>query len=449
MKLPSIRRQLMGWVLGTLGVGAVVLVLSAYLLTLHEVDEIMDDSLMQAARLLADRDLRGTITLGDRTVAPSAADTESKLVAIGRRPDGSLLFSSEPQMPLWLAPTPGNSVQQVDGAQWHVFTVVQDDRVVQVAQPAAARRETAAESALDLVGPLVVLIAVIGAVLPSVLRRGLKPLAVANAALAQRNADSLEALALQGVPAEIMPLVDTLNDLLHRLDQAFEAHRHFVADAAHELRSPITALQLQVQILERSVEPEERALATAELSAGIGRARRLIEQLLYLSRASAEASKAVAVVHGPVALAELVRDVVIRWSREAERRGIDLGADAQTALSVCGDAGQLEILLSNLVENALRYTPAGGVVDVVAGLLDGAPALRVIDNGPGIDVAERERVFDRFYRSPKAVASSESGSGLGLAIVKSIADGHRAVVSLHDGPDGNGLEVRVAFRAIG
>jgi two-component system OmpR family sensor kinase len=187
----------------------------------------------------------------------------------------------------------------------------------------------------------------------------------------------------------------------------------------------------------------ERALATAELTAGVGRVRRLIEQLLYLSRASAEASRAMAVVQGPVALDDLVRGVVIRWSREAERRGLDLGADAALPLSVQGDAGPLEILLSNLVENALRYTPSGGVIDVIATLVDGAPVLRVIDSGPGIEDTERERVFDRFYRSPTAVASEEAGSGLGLAIVPAIASSHGAVVTLHPGRDGVALEVRV------
>ena len=451
MSAPSIRRQLMLWMLGALCIGAPVLALAGYWLTLREIDEVLNDSLKQTALLLADRDLRGAISLGTNAAPLASADTESQLVAIARRTDGSLLFTSAPRMQLGFDAIPGTSVQRANGAQWHVFTVVEADRIVQVAQPTAVRRESAAESASQLLVPLVALIASIGGLLVIALRRGMRPLAVANEALARRGELSLEPLELSGVPVEVLPVVQTLNDLLQRLAAAFAAQRNFVADAAHELRSPITALQLQVQVLERSRDPAERALATLELSAGIGRARRLIEQLLQLSRASADDNGAELPAREPVRLAELVRAVVVQRAAEAERRGIDLGADAGVDPVVQGDAAQLDILLSNLVENALRYTPRGGVVDVATDLIDGAPVLRVIDNGPGIAPAERARVFDRFYRSPDAEAGAETGSGLGLAIVKSIADRHAAVISLHEGRagagPGSGLEVRVTFNA--
>ena len=146
-------------------------------------------------------------------------------------------------------------------------------------------------------------------------------------------------------------------------------------------------------------------------------------------------------------LGELARAVVVRWVDEAERRGIDLGADVQGEATVEGDAEQLEICSATLSRMRCSYTPPGGVVDVVAGTFDGAPTLRVIDTGPGIAASERARVFDRFYRSPGAATLDVSGSGLGLAIVRAVADKHRAVVSLHDGRAGAGLEVRVAFPA--
>ena len=147
----------------------------------------------------------------------------------------------------------------------------------------------------------------------------------------------------------------------------------------------------------------------------------------------------------PVRLDDLARRVVARWSAAAERKHIDLGAEAPAPVIVDGNADQLETLLGNLVENALRYAPERGIVDVIATVLDGAPSLRVIDTGPGIAAGERARVFDRFYRSARAVASGEAGSGLGLAIVQAIAERHGAVVSLHDGRDGAGLEVRTVF----
>jgi signal transduction histidine kinase len=305
----------------------------------------------------------------------------------------------------------------------------------------------AAESASQLLVPLFALTAMIGVLLVFALRRGMEPLRAVNTALGQRSETSLAPLELQPVPVEVLPLVQTLNDLLRRLSEAFEAQRHFVADAAHELRSPVTALQLQVQLLERCTDPAEQAAATAELALGIGRTRHLIEQLLHLSRAAAERDQRDPVPLERVSLGELARAAVVRWSAQAERRHIDLGADIQAAPSVEGNPLQLEIALNNLVDNALRYTPPGGVVDVVVGMIAGAPALRVIDNGPGVAPDERVRVFDRFYRSPQAPSLSEVGSGLGLAIVKAIADRHHAIVSLHTGRDGTGLEVRIAFPA--
>jgi len=449
MNQPSLRRQLMFWVLGALTLAAPALVLSAYLLTLNEIDEVLDDSLSQTALLLADRDLAGAFPTQPTAKSVPYADTESMLVAIARRPDGSLLFTSQPEISLRFDATPGASVQLANGMQWHVFTVVQSDRTVQVAQPTTARHDMAAESASQLLVPLFVLIAMIAALLVFALRRGIRPLGMVNAALAQRGEASLAALDVRDVPVEVLPLVRTLNELLKRLETAFEVQRNFVADAAHELRSPVTALQLQVQLLERASDPAERAAATAELSAGIGRVRRLIEQLLYLSRATADAGTSSPNAHEPVQLGELVRAIVVRWSADAEQRQIDLGANVQVESSIAGDPIQLEILLGNLVENALRYTQRDGVVDVIATVIDGDPALQVIDNGPGVPEAERVRVFDRFYRSPRTQALAEAGSGLGMAIVKAVADRYGARVSLHTGRGGSGLEVRVVFPARG
>jgi signal transduction histidine kinase len=414
---------------------------------LHEINEVLDDSLKQTALLLADRDLATALPSQPGAGVLAASDTESMLVAIARRPDGTLLFTSEPEVSLRFDARPGPSVQQQNGMEWDVFTVVQSDRAVQVAQPVEVRREVAAESASQLLLPLTLLVLLIGGLLVEALRRGLRPLVLVNAALKQRNANSLEPLNLRGVPREVLPLVLTLNELLDRLATAFEAQRSFVANAAHELRSPVTALQLQVQVLERSVDPTEKAEAMSELAAGSARMRRLIEQLLRLSSAAPDTGASPMAGTELVSLSAIVKEVVIRQSTEAERRLIDLGARVGSELTVCGNAAQLEILLNNLVENAIRYTGAGGIVDVVADELEGSPSLRVFDDGPGVSLEDRPRVFERFYRSRDAVASAESGSGLGLAIVKAIADGHGATVSLHTGRHGRGLEVRVVFPA--
>ncbi|HKX39796.1 MAG TPA: ATP-binding protein [Burkholderiaceae bacterium] len=446
---PSIRRQLRIFVLGALCIGAPILALAAYWLMLTEVDEVMNDSLQQTALLLADKDLRGAIADGVAAVALPSSDTESKLVAVARQRDGTLLFTSEPEMMLGFAPTAGLSVQEVDAAVWHVYTVVQSDRIVQVAQPAAVRRDMAIESASQLLIPLVVMVVVMAVLLFGALRHGLKPLEAAEQALARRGIDSLEPLSLDGVPRELLPVAETLNDLLRRLELAVRRQREFIADAAHELRSPVTALRLQAQVLARSDEATERGQAAAELEAGVARMSRLIEQLLALSRTSGDGEAAgAAAAARDIDVGELARDAVARWTPAAERRGIDLGAVTASDVRTRGDPTQLEMALNNLVENALRYTPRGGTVDVCARLDGGVPIMAVADDGPGIAPAERERIFDRFYRSAEAIASGEPGSGLGLAIVRAIAERHGADVTLQAGIAGKGVEVRVAFRRV-
>jgi two-component system, OmpR family, sensor kinase len=439
----------MVWLLGALALGAPLVIVAAYFLTLGEIDEVLDDSLRQSALLLADRDLASGLPAGPALAPSLPADPESVLVAIARRSDGTLLFSSRPELSLQFRAAPGLTVQHANHETWHVYTVVQPDRVIQVAQPMAVRREVAAESASAFLLPLSVLFVVIAGLLVMALRRGLHSLQATSDELARLGAGSLSALDVQRVPREILPLVRTLNDLLLRLARAFEAQRNFVADAAHELRTPITALQLQLQVMERSRDPAERAEAGKALAAGIGRARRLTEQLLYLSRAAADDADGSPLPDRAVRLDDLARGVVARWSAEAERRQIDLGADTRAAVVVRADADQIEVMLSNLVDNALKYTPRGGVVDVVVDAADGVPRLRVVDDGPGIAESERARVFDRFYRSPAAIAGEEGGSGLGLAIVRLIARRHGAEVTLHAGVGGRGLEVRVAFPVAG
>jgi signal transduction histidine kinase len=252
--------------------------------------------------------------------------------------------------------------------------------------------------------------------------------------------EALHPIPLASHPPELHLLVSAINDLMARLGSALALQRNFLADAAHELRTPIAALRLQLQLLERASGEAPRAAALGELRAGIARAQHLVEQLLQLSRLGPETP---ALKRETVDLAELARSTVANFSARADEQGVDLGAVAKGAAIVEGDAQQLSILLNNLVDNAVRHTPAGGRVDVSAGQREGRPCLSVSDSGPGIPAAERERVFDRFYRS-SAHAPASTGSGLGLAIVRAVAQRHGADVTLADAP-GGGLTVSVLF----
>jgi two-component system OmpR family sensor kinase len=236
-------------------------------------------------------------------------------------------------------------------------------------------------------------------------------------------------------------MVRALNDLLARLGQALEAQREFVADAAHELRTPLTALKLQLQLAERAEPGAAQAAAFERLHRRLDRASHLVEQLLALARQEPALEEA---AREEVDLAQLAREVVAEYDALAETRSIDLGVEVDSQARVLGRRDGLRAMLGNLVDNALRYTPAGGRVDVIVGAVDGRPSLRVADTGPGIPPEQREHVFDRFHRGGDA---DTPGTGLGLAIVKRVAERHGATVRLLDGPGGRGLEVRVAFAA--
>ena len=273
--------------------------------------------------------------------------------------------------------------------------------------------------------------------------------------MAERAPGVLEPLPEAGLPAEVQPLVHALNGLLGRLDRALGAQRAFIADAAHELRTPLAAVHLQAQIAERAGTDAERRAALAELKAGLARATHLVEQLLTLAREEPGVAER---PFAPVNLVELARSVVGDHAAIAAARGVDLGIAGEHAESaadrivVNGDAAGLRALLSNLVDNAVRYAPAGGRVDVGLDKEGQDVVLAVRDSGPGIPASERGRVFDRFYRVPAPGATDVSGSGLGLAIVKRIAERHDANIALGpgiSGPVGEGLGVTVRFPAAG
>ncbi|MEO8923153.1 MAG: ATP-binding protein, partial [Caldimonas sp.] len=241
-------------------------------------------------------------------------------------------------------------------------------------------------------------------------------------------------------PEEIRPLVHELNLLFARLSLAFDAQKSFVADAAHELRSPLAALKLQVEGLRMAGNDAARELAISRLTAGIDRATRLVEQLLVLARQ--QASAATGVKTEPVVLADIVRQELIDAAFSAQAHSLDIGLAHADEGSVAGQPGALRILVRNLVDNALKYTPSGGKIDLEVLRAGDHIVLGVDDSGPGIAESDRARVFDRFYRVEGMQAP---GSGLGLAIVHAIAEFHGATLTLGHSASLGGLRVTLGF----
>jgi two-component system, OmpR family, sensor kinase len=443
----SIERTVAAWILGALTLGSLLVGLATYLVTLDEMNEVFDADLKNIAEAVAS--YHQTSYTGAAPTLPEPpprtdVPEDTEIVTLTWTRAGQRVYASDPRVRVPYIDVEGLSRPVVEGESWIVYSRVTDAGVAQAAQRESARQEMAGESAAEAVPPMLILVVFVGGLLVVGLRRGLQPLDRTAREIAARSEMSLDPITPGDVPREIVPLVTSINGLMGRLAAAFSLQRRFLADAAHELRTPITALRLQLTLLRQSADAVSREAAMAELEAGIARSQRLVEQLLQFAR-SEPAGKVRRVE--PVDLGELVRSVVGTLSAKAEKRGIDLGAAGPPGIAVPGDREQLTVLLDNLVENALRFTPQGGVVDVVASTRDDRAELRVIDNGPGIPEAERARVFDRFHRGEDALkhARDSSGSGLGLAIVRAIADQHAADVSLHTPATGRGLEVRVLF----
>jgi two-component system, OmpR family, sensor histidine kinase TctE len=270
--------------------------------------------------------------------------------------------------------------------------------------------------------------------------RGLRPLTVVSAAIEARGHDLLTPVSEQGLPREARILVSRINDLLGRLEQTITAQRRFVADAAHQLRTPLAAVSLHAERAQRNPHGATRDEALRELQTSVSRAARVTQQLLALARSGPEA--AVSRTLTRVDLGALARSVGESWIGPALARRMDFGfAPPEHPVFIQGHAGLLEELINNLLDNALRYCPEGSSVTLSVSATP-RPELAVTDDGPGIDPAERERIFERFHRGASVTAE---GCGLGLAIVREIAAVHSATVKVEAGREGRGARFVVSF----
>ncbi|WLI87890.1 ATP-binding protein [Massilia sp. R2A-15] len=438
MKLThSLRGRLLWFMLAAITFAAVVQATVAYRTALSDADQIFDYNMQQMALSLR---TSAPLSNAESRAGIDAAAENNELVVQVWTLDGVQLFRSVSSARLPQRAVLGFSNVEVNNTTYRIFSVQTSTQTVQVAQDMAVRRNMASNLALRTVWPIAVMMPILMLSVWWIVSGSLEPVARVRSQVASRQADDLSPVSDAGLPDEVQPLVQELNLLFGRVREAFEAQQHFVADAAHELRTPLAALKLQVQSLERADTPESRQLAVARLSAGIERSTRLVEQLLVLARQ--EANAAGGPRSQPVALDELARRTVGDLANVAQHKDVDLGLHRADEVRIEGQADALTILMRNLVDNAIKYTPAGGTVDIDV-RKDGAGAAIVVeDSGPGIPVEERERVLDRFYR----VAGSEaSGSGLGLAIVKAIAERHGATLTLGQSARLGGLAATVAF----
>jgi two-component system sensor histidine kinase TctE len=317
--------------------------------------------------------------------------------------------------------------------------------MVQVAENRAARNDFARQILLRMVLPQALLIVTAGIMLWYAVGRGLAPLETLRREIESRSHRDLSALPLEQTPQEVRPVIRAMNELLERLSLALAAEQRFIADAAHQLRTPIAGLKTQTELALRQTHGGEAHVTLTQLRSATQQATRLVNQLLSLARAEPAAGRVQALER--IDLAALAREATSDWVPRALERNVDLGFDADSQpAQVDGDAFLLREMLNNLLDNAVRYTQSGGQVTVRVSQGAGGSELTVEDNGPGIPESERGRVFERFYR---VLGTGTEGCGLGLAIVTEIAQGHGAEVKLVPPPGGTGTIVRVKFPSPG
>lgn len=408
----------------------------------EEINRLLDAQLAQSAQVLLGttrHELHERVENGEDDIA-IAHEYEQKLAFQIWDAHALLLRSNAAPSTVMASSKDGYSETVVNGAASRVLTRwdARHEFMIQVAEPLAGREALARHITLKMLAPTLIALPALALLLWFGIGAGLRPLQQLKQEVKQRAANQLEPLTMAGVPEEVAPLVQSLNDLFARLETAFAGERRFTADAAHELRTPLAALKIQAQVALRSTEVTERNAALANVLRGVDRATRLVEQLLTLARVDPETAVA---NYQPVDLQSLAAAVMADMAPLAHAKQIDMVLETAAARHVQGDEAQLALLIRNLLDNAIRYTPAGGYVAVAVGNQQGV-SLTVSDSGPGIAEAERAQVLQRFYR---IAGSGEEGSGLGLSIVQRIATLHHARLELRNADTGHGLQARVVW----
>ncbi len=403
---------------------------ASYWIAGRAANEFLDLQLRQVAQLVGNAG----------PVAPVLPphDGEDDLVVAIRFADGRAAVCAPSPCRLPPAGKTGFSDVSAAGEGWRVFALALPDRIVQVAQQQDVRQETASGAAIAALLPLLLMIPVVWIVVDTVLRRAFLRLEAVTEAIAARDAADVTPIPEGQVPAEVRPLVGAMNGLLARLRALMHQQRAFVADAAHQLRTPLAALTLEVANLRAEGKAGLPAERLAYVEAAVRRASGLVGQLLRLARQEAGPRRA----RAPVPLAEVVRETIGALAPLAIARRIDLGLVAALERDVLGDREDFRSLIETLLDNALRYTPEGGVIDVEMREAPDGLLVLVRDTGPGIPPEALPRLFERFFR---VEGQEVEGSGLGLAIAELIARRHGVTLALSNRTDRTGVEARMEF----
>lgn len=452
--LLRVRRKLLVWLLSPLLLLVLVDAAASYFVAEHFASVAYDRTLAERARALllrvSDRDGSPQLHLSTSAERVLLEETDDRLFYRVLRPDNQIV-PGEHYFPL-----PAELQPQMNKALFY-DAVVADELVrvavlmgpygssgtrtatILVAETLNKRHALFQESLAGVVMPqLLIVILAAGLVWMGVMR-GLAPLRRLEVSIASRSHLDLSPVLVDGVPGRVRPLVDEINALMARLSEVLEFQNRFIADAAHQLRTPVAGLKAQIEIVLRESDPDRIKYSMTQIYMGMERLSRLVAQLLSLARNEPNAIRNLEL--GLMDLNRLVFETTMEWVPEALRKGIDLGFDGgEDPVYINGDPVRLKELINNLFDNAIRYTPDNG--RVTARMIESPPGFAINDDGPAIPVEERQRVFERFHR---LLGSNTEGSGLGLAIVNEIAKIHGAEVTLMEDRDGIGNTFVVHF----
>lgn len=438
----SLRRRLLFILLSLFSLAWIWLMATTYYYAQEEIHEVFDAQLAQAAQVLLNLTQQEIENSHAEQLQARLVHAYEKKVAFQVWGQNGLLLRSPNAPQTRLTQQPGYSDVSLGGRNWRALQISGEERNIEVivGEREDVRAELVGHLIRQLFIPIGVALPLLGGLVWFGVGRGLLPLARTEQEIARRSPTQLEPIGTNEAPEEIHGLVGALNHLLSRLQDTLDSERQFTAHAAHELRTPLAALKTQAQVALRLPEGPEREEAIGRLVQGVDRNSRLVEQLLTLARLDPETADG---MQTHVDLRQIAHEVVMEMAPLAVEKGIDLGLKGEESTPIRGVPGALAILVRNLLDNAIRYSPEGGKVDIALSRGDnGSAELTVTDTGPGIAPQERERVLDRFYR---VAGTGVPGSGLGLSIVRRIAEIHRAQLSLEEGPQGQGLRAHLKF----
>ncbi len=450
----SLRRQLLIWLLALLIPLLLIGAVNSYYRAYHFSNLAYDRSLFRAALALADQVLvvrgRVVVDLPQNALDLLEYDKDDWIYFRVTDPGGKTVTGNDSlSLPKVLPPAGehlfydahlGDKLVRVVAFSLPLAgTSAHGSALVQVAETKSKRDQLADEIIAAMMLPQVIIVLLAGVMVHYGVRRGLAPLDRLRDAVEQRSHRDLSVIPTDDSPREVQPLLRSMNNLLLRLRESIVQQQRFTADASHQLRTPLAGLQTQAEIALRENDPERIRRALEWIHAGTVRLSHLVSQLLALARVEPGSGRE---IHFQLLdLVQLARETTAEWVSASLSRQIDLGFEAcQQQITVAGNLLMLRELLSNLIDNAIRYTPPTGKVTVAVCVENEWAILQVEDNGPGIPLNEREHIFERFHR---IMETAGEGCGLGLSIVREIALAHQAEIEVLDGHHGIGTRMRL------